>query len=60
MRPETATNEEVPARSGPEILGVGQDWHEGFKRAMRLRAARWAEGNEGPGITQRYVLRPRL
>jgi len=33
--------------------------HEGFKRAMRpegvtkrVRAARWAEGHEGPGVTR--------
>ena len=26
MRPDTLTNEEVPVRSGPEILAGGQDW----------------------------------
>lgn len=56
MRPESGTNEEVPAQSGPEMLADGQDWsrrvqagHAAGDVTKRVRAARWAEGNEGPG-----------
>lgn len=56
MRPDTLTNEEVPARSGPEILALTGLATKGFKRALRpeemtkrVRAARWAEGTKGRG-----------
>lgn len=60
MRPDTLTNEEVPCRSGPEILAGGPGLAtKGFKRALRpeevtkrVRAARWAESNEGPGVNR--------
>jgi hypothetical protein len=59
MRPESATNEEVPVRSGPEILALPGLATKGFKRASwpegvtkRVRAARWAEGHEGPGVNR--------
>ena len=60
MRPDTSTNEEVPVRSGPEILARGQDWQRrAFVRASgsesvtkRVRATRRAESNEGPGVNR--------
>jgi len=60
MRPDTVTNEEVPVRSGPEILAGGPGLEtKGFKRALRpedvtkkVRAALRAEGYEGPGVNR--------
>ncbi len=43
MRPDTRTNEKVPARSGPEIPAVGQDW------TRRVQAGHAARGCDEEG-----------
>ena len=59
MRPDSGTNEEVPGRCGPEILAGGQDWTRRVRAGHAARrcdeessAARWAEGDEGPGVNR--------
>lgn len=46
MRPDTETNEEVPCRSGPEILAVGQDW---TRRVQAGHAARGCDKESSCG-----------
>jgi len=50
MRPDTSTNEEVPVRSGPEILAVGQDWS---RRVCTGQWARWCDEEGSCGLLGR-------